>query len=40
VILLINLILSTGYMESGDMNNDGNINIQDVIILVQDILNN
>jgi len=40
IVLLINLILSGGYIESGDLNLDENINIQDVVLLVQMILNN
>ena len=40
IVLLINLILSGGFIESGDLNLDENINVQDIVLLVQIILNN
>ena len=40
VIIIINTILSTGYLDSADINSDGYIDIIDVVQLVNIILYN
>ena len=39
IILMINMILDSGYQDSGDMNSDGTIDILDIVQLVNIILN-
>jgi len=39
IVLLVNMVLSSGYVQIGDLNGDNSLDVLDVVILVDLILN-